>query len=333
MGRVARGIRDTAGVLPLTLAISVLLPILGRAEGLIATPERIIWGYEEGVRLNLPNGVAFDLGRDEIVVANTASSRIEIYSPVGRPLTRFRHVLRADGASRDGLPRGVAVDAHGNYLVVDNLAFYVDRVDRRGRSIGHIEIPSTPQGVPMAVHVARDGGIWVAGPIRDNRIYRFDAAGKPLGVWGVSGTGPGQLQNISAIATLPDGGVVVSCASTELAIQIFTPEGAYVRGFGKHDVGPENVSFPSGVGVTDDGRIWICDELRQTVQVYDAQGSFLGMFGGMGQAAGDFLYPSAIATDGRRRIAVVEREGGRVQVFTTKEGGDAPRSEAAAAGD
>lgn len=333
MSGTGRRIRGLAGALCPALAILAALPAAGRAdEDRLAAPERIIWGYEEGVRLNLPRGIAFDVARDEIVVANTASHRIEIYSPVGRPLTRFRHVVRPSGGSDDGLPRSVAVDARGNYLIVDNLAFYVDRVDRRGRSIGQIEIPSEPQGVPMAVHVARDGGIWVAGPIRDNRIYRFDSDGKFLGAWGVSGTGPGQLQNISAIATLPDGGVVVACASTELGIQVFTPDGVYLRGFGKHDVGQENVSLPSGVAATDDARIWVSDELRQTVQVYDARGTFLGMFGGMGQAAGDFLYPSAIATDGRRRIAVAEREGGRVQVFTTKKGGDATRSEAAAAG-
>jgi len=184
----------------------------------------------------------------------------------------------------------------------------------------------------MALHVARDSTLWVGGPVRDNRVYRFSASGDALGAWGVSGTGPGQLQQISAIATLPDGSVVVACTGTELGIQIFTPEGVYLRGFGRHDVGPGNVSFPSGVVTTDDARIWLSDELRQTVQVYDAEGAFLEMFGGMGQAAGDFLYPSAIATDGRRRIAVAEREGGRVQVFIRKEGGDAPRSEAASAG-
>ena len=333
MERTRRGWRSGLGALCIALAVSAIPGEPARADEPLAKSGRIIWGYEEGVHLNLPRGLAFDVARDELVVANTASNRIEIYSPVGRPLIRFRHVIhRPDGSTADGLPRSVAVDAHGDYLIVDNLAFYVDRVDRRGRSIGRIGVSAVPPGAPMAVHVARDGGIWVAGPVRDNRIYRFDAAGKALGVWGVSGTGPGQLQNIAAIATLPDGSVVVACASTELGIQIFTPDGVYLRGFGKHDVGPENVSLPSGVIATDDARIWLSDELRQTVQVYDAQGSYLGMFGGMGQAAGEFLYPSAIATDGRRRIAVAEREGGRVQVFTTREGGDETRSDAAPAG-
>jgi hypothetical protein len=105
-------------------------------------------------------------------------------------------------------------------------------------------------------------------------------------VWGVSGTGPGQLEQVAAIATLPDGSVVIACTGTELGIQIFTPDGVYQRGWGRHDVGPGNVSFPSGVVATDDARIWLSDELRQTVQVYDAQGTFSNT--GMG-AAGDFL--------------------------------------------
>lgn len=338
MTRPRRACRGGEGALALALALSIAASALACAPALaaddaLAKSSRIIWGYEEGVCFNLPRGLAFDVARDEIVVANTAAHRVEIYSAVGRPLARFRHeVRREDGALVEGLPRCVAVDARGGYLVADNLANYVDRVDRRGRSIGRIEVPATPPGAPMALHVARDGGLWIGGPARDNRVYRFSPSGEALGAWGVSGTGPGQLQQIAAIATLPGGDVIVVCTGTELGIQIFTPDGVYLRGFGRHDVGPGNVSFPSGVVATDDARIWLSDELRQTVQVYDAQGAFLGMFGGMGQAAGDFLYPSAIATDGRRRIAVAEREGGRVQIFMTKEGGDAPRSEAASTG-
>ena len=334
MERARAGSRSGVGALCLAFAVSATSfgPALAADDALV-TGNRVIWGYEEGVCFNLPRGLAFDVARDEIVVANTAANRVEIYSAVGRPLVRFRHdVRREDGAVVDGLPRAVAIDARGNYLIADNRVPYVDRVDRRGRSVGRIEIPATPPGTPMAIHVARDGALWIGGPVRDNRIYRFSTSGEPLGTWGVSGTAAGQLQQISGIATLPDGNVVVACAGTELGIQIFTPDGVYVRGFGLHDVGPGNVSFPSGVVTTDDGRIWLSDELRQTVQVYNSEGTYLGMFGGMGQAAGDFLYPSAIATDGRRRIVVAEREGGRVQVFMTKEGGDAPRLEAASAG-
>jgi hypothetical protein len=108
--------------------------------------------------------------------------------------------------------------------------------------------------------------------------------------------------------------VVVACALTELALQIFSGAGAFVRGFGVHDVGAGNFSLPSGVAVTPDGRIFATDELRHCVQAFGPDGRFLGVLGADGLFAGGLSYPSALATDGAR-LAVVERVAGRLQVL------------------
>ncbi len=125
---------------------------------------------------------------------------------------------------------------------------------------------------------------------------------------------------MTSIAELAGGNIAVACARTELGVQVFTLSGDFIRGFGRHDIGPGNVSLPSGIAGTADGRIWVTDELRQIVQVFDAEGTFLGAFGGSGLAPGSFLYPSALATDGDSRIAVAERESGRVQILRIAKG-------------
>ena len=113
----------------------------------------------------------------------------------------------------------------------------------------------------------------------------------------------------------PNGEIVVLCDGTELVVQRFDSTGGFVAGFGRHELGPGNFSYPSGVAITADGRIWTSDELRQTVQIFDSAGTFIGMAGQGGLDPGSFLFPSGVASDGHGRLAVIERVGARLQVF------------------
>ncbi|HET9251618.1 MAG TPA: NHL repeat-containing protein [Candidatus Eisenbacteria bacterium] len=308
-----------------TLAGVLLLACGAAAPGSpdLAMPERIVWGFRDGVPFNQPRGIAIDGVRGEVVVANTGAHRIEIFSLAGRPLERMVHRVRAaDGSWRDGLPRCVAIAADGSYLVADNLASAISVLDRRGRVKGTLEPSFRVSGSASALHVSRTGDVWVGGPPRDDRVHRFDASLDSVSVWGESGAAAGSLKNITAITTLPDGDVAVACAGTELAIQIFSPDGTFRFGFGVHDLGPGNFSLPSGIAATDDGRLWISDEIRQNVQVFDLKGTYIGAFGGKGLGPSDFLYPSALASDRKATVAVAEREAGRIQIFSVIGGGE-----------
>ena len=141
------------------------------------------------------------------------------------------------------------------------------------------------------------------------RVYRFTREYALDGSWGEAGRSPGMLANIRGIAELEDGDVAVLCLDTKFAVQRFSADGAYRSGFGTHEIGPGNVSFPSGLTVAADGAFFVSDELRQTIQVFDKEGSLLASLGGGGLRPGEFQYPSALASDGRSRLAVVERRG------------------------
>jgi DNA-binding beta-propeller fold protein YncE len=318
----AHGLTRPRGRGILALFALLLLPPALHAAPLIR-PERVIFSAEGTAPFRVPRGLAFDRERGDLVVANTGAHRIEIFSSrTGRLLGRFVHRVRgADGSWADGLPRSVAVLPSGIIAVTDILSPLVDLVDRRGRSVGTVALPFSAPGPPAALCVSDSGELFVAGPPGDDRVYRLSAAMAITATWGVSGREPGQLRSITAIASVPGGGVVVACAQTQLAVQLFTGGGEFQTGFGRHDIGHGNASLVSGVAVTPDGRIWVADELRQIVQVFDSSGGYLGLFGGVGFAAGDLNYPSALASDGRNRLAVAEREIGRVQLLITDGGG------------
>jgi NHL repeat-containing protein len=314
---------------PLAVAwLSAALALLGAASpaaGDLAKGELIVPG-PGGAPLNGPSGIALNPTTGEIIVANTNEHRIEIYTGDGRFVTRFTHrVPGKDGALVDGLPRGVAVLDADRLAVVDGLAGYVDIVDYRGHSIAKLAtpVPASAGGL-TAVAVARDGSILAAAPGALGRVYRFAPDLTPNGSWGEPGDSPGRLNTVVSLAELPNGNVVVASALTELAVQMFTPRGEFIRGFGKHDIGLGNFSLPSGLAVTADGRIWASDEIRHVIQVFDSTGTYIGEVGGGGTALSEFLYPSAVATDGVNHLAVAERLGGRIQVFGILARGDDP---------
>lgn len=306
----------------LCLATAILAPSSLHAADL-AVPERVISGYENGTRFRVPKGVALDPARGELVVANTGEHRIEIFSLSGRSLERFVHQVQLpDGSTAPGLPHAVAVLPTGRIAVTDNLVSTVDIVDRRGRTVFALSIPSSAKGSPQALAVTPQGGLLVAGPPGDDRVYRYDSSFHLIATWGVRGEQPGQLNAISGLAFLADGRIGVACVQTKLAVQLFSADGVYQTGFGVHDIGHGNFSVPSGIASTSDGRIWVSDEVRQVIQVFDHEGTFIGMLGGFGIAAGDLNYPSALVGDGRNRLAVAERELGRVQILIANGGGE-----------
>ena len=320
-----QGLRSAGGA-----SLAILAALLAGAPsaasssggGLAFEPRLILCNYAESAALQHPRGIAFDPRDGAIYVSNTGAHRIEVFSRTGRPLGRFLHrVARPGGGLVDGRPTALAFDAAGRLLVVDQLAAYVDVLDRRLRPVTRLAIPD---GHPAAVAVGRDGTIWVGTTAEASRVHRFRPDYAPDGVWGEAGTAPGRLQDIAAIAALGDTAIAVACERTDLTVQIFSPAGEYRRGFGTHEVGDGNFSLPTGLVADADGRLWVLDDIRRSLQVFDDQGNFATRIEGGGTALGAFQHPSAIAADGRGLIAVTDRGIGRVQVFAVamrREGG------------
>jgi DNA-binding beta-propeller fold protein YncE len=275
----------------------------------------------DGLDFVSPMGIAIDTVHDEVVVANTGQHRVEFFDLTPYPTGSFLHqVPEARFGMQYGLPKHVAVDLAGNVLISDLLVPYVDVVDYRGRAVTRLRLPAPDDAIDKgqgagALAVSPDGTVLVASRGKEGRVYRFSPEYQPAGSWGVPGKAEGQLAEITALAVTPRGQVVVACRSTEKAVQVFDSNGVFLRGFGVHDIGPGDFSFPSGVAVTADGRIWVCDELRQLVQVFDSEGSFLGSVGSSGDGPGQFNYPSGLASDGRGLLALAEQMGNRFQLM------------------
>jgi tripartite motif-containing protein 71 len=305
-------------VLPMAIALLLLLAPPARSDDGAALVTRItLWGYARGTAFVEPRGVAFDPRDGAIYVSNTGAHRIEVFSKLGRPLGRYVHrVTAANGEPIDGRPATLAFDADGHLLVIDQLAPYVDVMDRRLRPVARLAIP---EGHPSALAVAGDGTIYVGTAAEASKIYRFRRDYAADGAWGEAGSGPGFLADVAGLAVLGDSAIAVACERTDLGVQVFARDGRYRYGFGTHEVGDGNFSLPSGLAVTPDGRLWVLDEIRRTLQAFNASGALLAVVTGSGTARGGFEHPGALTGDGRGSLSVADRGVGRVQVFDIRE--------------
>lgn len=316
-----------AGCVAGIVGLCVLAPP-GQAQATATAPEiadvqidSMFVRYEanSGRGFEQPLGIAIDTFNDEIVIANTGLSRIEYFDRAGHPRGFFVHrVPAAGGATREGLPKQVAIDGRGRLLVSDALAPFVDICDYRGRSIGRITLPAPDDRLdegngPGAIGIASAGRILVASRGKQGRVHVLDADGKWLETWGVTGAAPGQLSVITGMAITPQGEVFITCIATDLGVQVFDAKGKYLRGWGEHDIGPGRFSQPAGIVVTPDARVWVTDTVRNNMQVFDVTGKLMGTTGGEGP--GSWFYPGALASDGKGGLALVEMGGKRFRVM------------------
>ena len=102
-------------------------------------------------------------------------------------------------------------------------------------------------------------------------------AGKVLRRWGKPGSGPGEFRFIppdpsdptdaeGKIAVGPDGKVYVSDSGNG-RVQVFTPQGRFVRQFGSFGSGKGQFLRPSDLAADNAGNVYVADDQARTLQV------------------------------------------------------------------
>ncbi len=135
--------------------------------------------------------------------------------------------------------------------------------------------------------------------------------------FGSFGSGNGQLNFPSGIATDPEGDIWVADTLNH-RLQRFDPEGKYpahLGGFGTED---GQFNGPYGVAVDSSGNVWVADTENNRIQKFDPEGEYLFQFGSEGSEEGEFRYPKGIATDSAGNVWVADTENHRIQKFDSE---------------
>jgi sugar lactone lactonase YvrE len=153
------------------------------------------------------------------------------------------------------------------------------------------------------VAVGNDGTLYVIDVPRD-QVRVFTADGTPKAAWGKSGDGPGEFGFSfdfawGDLAIAPDGNLYVLDPNL-VRVQKFTPDGAFLLGFGERGSADGQMLYPTGIGVGPDGNVYIADYQNHRVQVFAGDGTFLAAWDGMENGGAPLAgpYDVAVGPDG-----------------------------------
>jgi prepilin-type N-terminal cleavage/methylation domain-containing protein len=209
-------------------------------------------------------------------------------------------------------PVGIAIDAYGNILVVDNSNNRIEKFNSSGAyltgigagyngvagSIGSSGSANGQFDLPFGIAIDASGNLWVTDG-GNNRVQEFNSSG----TWLQSIGGPSPY----TCETSPSGSIP-ACAS---------------------GTGSGQFNDPQGIAIDASGNVWVADDGNNRVQEFNSSGTYQmgigagyngvsGSIGSSGTSNGQFHSPVGIAIDASGNIWVVETSGSeRVQEFTS----------------
>ena len=148
-------------------------------------------------------------------------------------------VVRSWGRGMYVIPHNIRIDPQGYVWTVDAGSSRVYKFDRFGKKLLEIQVGLPPENPRGGFHGATDiafassGSFYVSDGYQNARILKFDSEGKKILEWGSSGTGPGEFNLPHGIAVGTDGTVYVADREN-LRIQVFDPEGRFLRKWNLH---------------------------------------------------------------------------------------------------
>jgi DNA-binding beta-propeller fold protein YncE len=186
------------------------------------------------------------------------------------------HAITLPGAN----PRDIALAPDQTLYVADTLGHRILHISPTGEVLhawGEHGVGEGQFNEPWGVAVDDAGNVYVA-DTWNHRIQKFDAQGTYLLNWGTfaqvgmgDASGWGAFFGPRDVAVGPDGNVYVTDTGNK-RVQVFGPEGAFLRQFGGGGREAGKLDEPVGIALDAAGQIFIVDTWNHRVQVFTNDG-------------------------------------------------------------
>ncbi len=220
-------------------------------------------------------------------------------------------------------PRGVAMAADGTFYVADTGQHRIWHMDRQGGVLHTWGQFGTEPGQfqePWGLAVDERGYVYVA-DTWNHRVQKFTPQGEFLTAWGTFGefnvgdpNGQGAFFGPRDIAVGPEGALYVTDTGNK-RVQVFDPEGRFLREFGGRGRAPGQLEEPVGVAVSSEGEVYVADFWNQRVQVFSLLGEPLRQWQIGGWDVNNVEEKPFLSLDEAGRVHVSTSSNHRVLVF------------------
>jgi len=276
-------------------------------------------GQRGGGVLRFPQSVA--IGPDgSVYVADQSSSVIQVFGPDG---SFRREVGRAGTRPGELTSVGAIAVAADNTLFVADGSNRIDRLDasgnlltsfgRRGTGVGEFNFgKGGGNDAPAGGGLVTSGNFLFVSDSLNNRLQRFN----------LDGTGateivpPGRLYNPRGLAVRGQRLIVADDKNHRLVVMDFGGRVLRTVGSGQGARGNQ-FSFPFGVAIDPQGRVFVADDINQRVLRFGPQPDYKykARWGHYGTGPGQLAYPRAIASDATGALYVTNTGNDRIDVF------------------
>jgi DNA-binding beta-propeller fold protein YncE len=274
---------------------------------------------------------ALALGNDSLferAMRNEKTSRIDLALFLGLGLLALSGCDLTPGSTPDLVwgvhgvkpgrlhkPRTAAFDSKDNLYLAD-LTDRIQVFDRDGTYLHGWSMPDFNVDGPSGLTVDRLGRLLVA----DTHIYRvlvYSPDGKILLQIGdgVQGSTPGRFGYPTDVVIDKAGNFYVAEYGDNDRIQVFSPQGTWLRQWGGHGYEPGEFLKPRALAIDENDRLFVADSCNHRIQVFDTQGKLLNSWGSRGDAPGELRYPYDLSIGPDHCLYVCEYGNHRVQKF------------------
>ena len=269
--------------------------------------------------LRFPQSVA--IGPDgSVYVADQSSSVIQVFGPDG---AFRREVGRAGTRPGELTSVGAIAVAADNTLFVADGSNRIDRFDasgnllksfgRRGTGLGEFNFgKGGGNDAPAGGGLVTSGNFLFVSDSLNNRLQRFNLDGSGA----VEIVPPGRLYNPRGLAIRGQRLIVADDKNHRLVVMDFGGRVLRTVGSGQGARGNQ-FSFPFGVAIDPQGRVFVADDINQRVLRFGPQPDYKykARWGHYGTGPGQLAYPRAIATDATGAVYVTNTGNDRIDVF------------------
>jgi len=263
-------------------------------------------------RIVEPMGLAVSDDGRRLYVSDFAHMAVFVFDFEQRS---FRKIGAGEKLAR---PVGIALDADENVYVVEQATKGISVFDRTGKKVRFITDAAIERPTGIAIDRNR-GRIYLADTAHTksaaHTVKIFNASGARIGTLGSGkGSNPGQFLFPTYLAVDGAGNLYVT-DTLNSRVQMFDPDGNYVKTFGARGNAWGMFDKPKGVALDGFGNVYIVDSGWSNVQIFNPAGQVLLFFGGRGPLPGMLRNPTALAIDPQNRIYVADYLNHRIGVY------------------